>query len=222
MGAMIEVPNFISANFAIRSALGNINMPNIASSLSQDLNRWAIEAAGLISKKQLLRRADKVTLIAKNNKVKMCESFRALECVKINGKVVPYTKQKGCSSTCTETCQSCVSSCCDEESFKYEFFIKGCWIKFINNVEDGTKVEVEFWETQTDEDGMFLIHEDAVLAIAEYIAFMVKRKFNDSSYGAHEKRWYFLCKQARAAMNQLSDEDIRNIGLIWKPIRYSI
>lgn len=78
------------------------------------------------------------------------------------------------------------------------------------------------WETQTDEDGMFLIHEDAVLAIAEYIAFMVKRKFNDSSYGAHEKRWYFLCKQARAAMNQLSDEDIRNIGLIWKPIRYSI
>jgi len=222
MGRMINTLNLVSTNFAIRSALGNINMPNIASSMSQDLNRWAVEGMSLISSKSLLRRADPVTLKAKNNKVKMCDTFKALECVKVNGKVVPYLKGgRGCSSV-TSTCQSCNTSCCSEESFKYEFFIKGCWIKFTGSVEDGTEVTIEFWEMQTDEDGSIMIMEQAVMAIAEYIAFMVKRKFNDSSYGAHEKRWYFLCKQARAELNKITDDEIARIGLIWKPTRYSV
>jgi len=219
---MSNVLNLISANFAIRSALGNVNMPNIASSIWPDLRRWSIEGMKFINKKAILRRGDTAKLIVNDNRAKMCDTFKMLECLKINGKVVPYVKgNRGCGSTCSSTCQNCISSCCDD-STQYEFYIKGCWIKFTNPVDDGTILEVEFWELETDEEGNILIMEEAVEAIAEYISFMVKRKFGDSSYGAHEKRWYFLCKQARAEINKKSQQDIEQMGYLWKPINYNV
>lgn len=220
---MSNVLNLISAKFAIRSALGNVNMPNIASSISLDLNRWAIEGMKFVNRKSILRRGDPKTLIVSENKVKMCDTFKLLECLKVNGKVVPYTRgNRSCGTTCSATCSNCVSSCCGEDSVQYEFYIKGCWVKFTNPVPDGTVVSVEYWELETDEDGSIMIMEEAVEAIAEYIAFMVKRKYNDPSYALHEKRWYFLVKQARAEINKKSRQDIEQMGYLWKPVNYTI
>lgn len=220
---MSNVINLISAKFAIRSALGNINMPNIATSISLDLNRWAIEGMKFVNRKSILRRGDTKKLTVIDNKAKMCDTFKLLECLKVNGNVVPYARgNRGCSSTCSTTCPSTISSCCGEDSINYEFYIKGCWIKFTGNVEDGTMLDVEYWELETDEDGNIMIMEEAVEAIAEYISFMVKRKFNDPSYKAHEQRWYFLVKQARAEINKKSQQDIEQMGYLWKPINYII
>lgn len=217
---MIIVNNIISSKYAIRGALGNINMPNIELSISSDLERWAIEAMNLISKKAILQ-PNTAKLTTKDNKIKMCDSFKALECIKLDGKIIPFVNAPNCkANTCTSSCSNCNSSCVNSGTEDYGFYIKGCYIKFINAVEDGLPATIEFWELCTDEDGNIMILEEAVLAIQEYITWMLKRKFNDQSYRDNENRWYILCKQARALINKKSDDEIKRMGKLWFPANF--
>ncbi len=217
---MIIVNNIISSKYAIRGALGNINMPNIELSISSDLERWAIEAMNLISKKAILQ-PNTAKLKTEDNKIKMCDTFKALECVKLDGKVIPFINAPNCqSNTCTSSCNNCNSSCVDSGTENYGFYIKGCYIKFINAVEDGLPATIEYWELSTDEEGNIMVLEEAVLAIQEYITWMLKRKFNDQTYRDNESRWYVLCKQARGLINKKSDDEIKRMGKLWFPINF--
>ena len=87
--------------------------------------------------------------------------------------------------------------------------------------DDYDNVNVSFKGIPTDTDGYPMVNESHVDAVASYI--MWKYKFVDYVNGKVpryiiadlEKRWYWLCGQARGRDNMPSPDELRRIGKVW-------
>jgi hypothetical protein len=221
---VVAVNNIVSSNFAIAGALQNINMPNIAVSEGSALRRWAAEAMRFVSSKGIFKQGSKRAEVS-NNKIKVCDNFKGVECVKVNGKVIPHQNNSPCAPSKQEGFASCgcssnspdLISQCDPDMSQYSFFVQGCYIKFNHSVPDGTIVDVVYWELNTDEDGYVMIFEEAVPAIQEYIAWQLLRKYNKQPQELYHRRWNELVLVVRADLNKISNEELKKMGLLWLP-----
>lgn len=230
----IEVYQFISPKFAIRGALGNIAMGHLIQNLEEDLLRWAGEANEKLTADTkaatIYKPVDQIAY-TKNNRIKLCDGFKALQCLKLNGCKIPflYNKER-CTTTCDNGANGCSNCGCDtcaggtpaNLASCHSFYLDGCWVKFSPEIEDGQKVEIAAWATPKDEDGYVLVIDKTTTAIQEYVAWMVCRREGDNRMGMFEKNWYFNCRQARAWINKKTDAELKEISRWWQPASFYI
>lgn len=103
-----------------------------------------------------------------------------------------------------------------------KYWIVGSYIHF-SNVSSGT-VNIAYKALDTDSDGYPTIkqgHEDAV---AQYIMWRFKSiEYYNGKIARYivqdlEKRWYWLCGQARGKDNLPSEAEMRNIAKYWNAL----
>lgn len=226
----IPIYNLISPKFAIRGALGNLGMGHLLQNLEEDLLRWAGEANEKIvadTKAATIFKPVSQTAYTKNNRVKLCDGFQSLQCLKLNGCEITFLYNKHrCTTTCSNGCgTNC--GCCNNIVTPviancHSFYLDGCWVKFSPDVDDGQKVEIEAWATPKDEDGYELVISKTTTALQDYIAWNVCLREGDNRASAFEKRWYFNCRQARSWINKKTDAEIREIAKWWQPRSFFI
>lgn len=221
----IDVISFASPKFAIRGALGNLGMGHLIQNLEDDLLRWVGEAYEKIvmnTKAATIYKPVSEVAYTKNNRVKLCDGFKSLQCLKLNGCKIPFLYNKHrCTATCENGCgTSC--GCCQNIVTPnidgcHAFYLDGCWVKFSPDVADSQKVEIEAWAVPKDDEGYILVIDTTITAIQEYVSWMVCRREGDNRMGMFEKNWYFNCRQARSILNKKTDAELREISRWWQP-----
>jgi hypothetical protein len=230
----IVVHQLISPKFAIRGALGNLGMGHLLQSLEEDLLRWTGEANEKITAdtkaSTIYKPVDQIAY-TKNNRVKLCDGFQALQCLKLNGCQIPFLYNRHrCSTNCSNGENGCSSCGCDSCANVvtpvlpncHSFYLDGCFVKFSPEVDDGYKVEIAAWATPKDEEGYNLVIDKTTTAIQEYISWMVCRREGDNRAAGFERTWYFNCRQARAWINKKTDAEMREIAKWWQPRSFFI
>ena len=96
---------------------------------------------------------------------------------------------------------------------------------FVNvKVADGTKITLSILEVPTDDDGLPKIHESHLEAVTAYCMWMIK---NIDYYNGKvpqyiikdlERRWYYLCGQARGIDGMPSSQELSEIGKYWNTL----
>lgn len=230
----IPIRHLISPKFAVRGALGNLGMGHLIQNLEEDLIRWAGEANEKITlntKAQTIYNPVDQIAYTKNNRVKLCDGFKSLQCLKLNGCQIPFLYNKHrCTSTCSNGengCSTCGCGNCGNVVTPviqncHSFYLDGCWVKFSPKVDDGWKVEIAAWATPKDEDGYVMVIDTNTTAIQDYICWMVCRRENDIRAASFEKSWYFNCRQARATINHKTDAELLEISKWWQPQQFFI
>lgn len=222
----IQLNHLISPKFAIRGALGNLGMGHLIQNLEEDLIRWVGEANEKIilnTKADTIYKPVDQVAYTKNNRVKLCDGFQALQCLKLEGCQIPFLYNKHrCASNCGNSCGSGDCGCCNNVVTPvvqncHSFWIDGCWVKFSPDVADGQKVEIAAWATPKDEEGYVMVIDKTTTALQDYVAWMVCRREGDNRMGMFEKSWYFNCRQARAIINKKTDAELREISKWWQP-----
>jgi hypothetical protein len=108
------------------------------------------------------------------------------------------------------------------DSLGDKYWIVGSYIHF-TSVSSGT-VDIAYKALDTDEEGFPTIkqgHEDAV---AQYIMWRYKSiEYYNGKIARYivqdlEKRWYWLCAQARGKDNLPSESEMRNIAKYWNTL----
>ena len=222
---VIEHNQFISPKYAIRGALGDVGMGNLIQNLEEDLLRWVGEAYEKITANTKAATIYKpVTQVAytKNNRVKLCDGFKALQCLKLDGCRISFLYNKHrCTSNCQNSCGSSCSCCSgvtpDTTPYCSSFYLDGCWVKFSPEVADGLKVEIEAWATATDDEGYPLVIDKTTTAIQKYISWKVLHREGDMRSKDFERWWYMECRQARSWINKKTDAELRAISSWWQP-----
>jgi hypothetical protein len=225
----ISVQHLLSPKYAIRGALGNLGMGHFIQNLEEDMIRWSGEANEKIiqnTKAATIYKPVSQIAYTKNNRIKLCDGFQSLQCLKLNGCQIPFAYNKSrCTTTCSNGesgvsncgCGSCLNVVTPVIQNCHSFYLDGCWVKFSPVVDDGWKVEIEAWATPKDEDGYVLVVDTNITAIQDYIAWMICRREGDSRMAMFEKNWYFNCRQARAILNDKTDAELREISKWWQP-----
>ena len=222
----IDIINMISPKFAIRGALGNLGKGHLIQNLEEDLLRWVGEAYEKIvanTKAATIYYPVSQVAYTKNNRVKLCDGFKSLQCLKLNGCTIPFLYNKHrCTTSCSNSCgTSC--GCCTQNVVQPNingcnaFYLDGCWVKFSPEIADDQKVEIEAWAIPKDEEGYRLVIDTTTTAIQHYVSWMVCMREGDNRAAAFEKQWYFNCRQARATLNKKTDAELREISRWWQP-----
>lgn len=226
----ITLYNLISPKFAIRGTLGNLAMGHLLQNLEEDLIRWTGEANEKITadtKASTIFKPVSQVAYTKNNRVKLCDGFQSLQCLKLNGCAITFLYNKHrCTTTCSNGCGT-DCGCCGNVVTPllpncHSFYIDGCWVKFSPDVSDGEKVEIEAWATPKDEEGYVLVIDRTTTALQSYVAWQVCIRQGDNRAPHFEKRWYFECRQARAYINRKTDAELREIAKWWQPRSFYI
>ena len=220
----IDINMFISPKFAIRGALGNLGMGNMIQVLEEDLLRWCGEANEKLiadTKASTIYKPVEQVAYTKNNRIKLCDGFKSLQCLKLEGCVIPFLYNKSrcttnCSNSCGTSCNCCGNTATTTDNC-HSFYLDGCWVKFSPDVEDGQKVEIEAWAIPTDEDGFTMVIDKTTTALQDYISWQLCRREKDNRASGFEKNWYFNCRQARAWINKKTDAEMREISRWWQP-----
>ena len=96
---------------------------------------------------------------------------------------------------------------------------------YINvNLDDGKKITISYYFLEVDSDGYPLIKEGHEEAIAAYIMWKFKSieyfngKLPQYVYKDLEKRWYWLCGQARGSDNMPTPQEWERVGGIWNSL----
>lgn len=229
----IEIPQLITTKFAIRGALGNLGMGHLLQNLEEDLLRWAGEAYEKITANT---RAGTIyvpvseTQYVENNRVKLCTGFKALQCLKLNGCVIPFLYNKhrcttSCNNSCGTACNCCGNgggNCAINSQLCTAFYLDQCWVKFAPEAANGLKVEIEAWATPYDDEGYPLVIDKTTTAIQQYISWMVCLRQGDNRAAAFQQMWYFDCRQARSWINKKTDAELLQISKYWQPANFFI
>lgn len=220
----IDILKLVSPKFAIRGAVGNLGYGSLIQNLEDDMIRWAGEAyQKIILNTKAATIYSPVDQIAytKNNRVKLCDGFKALQCLKLNGSIIPflYNKQR-CTQNCANTCGTGSCGCCVQSGVTtncHAFYLDGCWVKFSPAVADGWEVRIAAWAIPLDKEGYMMVIEDTLTAIQEYLAWKICFRQGDNRAAACEKNWYYNCREARAKLNKKTDAELREIAKWWQP-----
>tara|TARA_R110001606_G_scaffold358971_1_gene510719 strand:+ start:1166 stop:1765 length:600 start_codon:yes stop_codon:yes gene_type:complete len=103
-----------------------------------------------------------------------------------------------------------------------KYWIVGSYIHF-SNVSSGT-VKIAYKALNTDEEGFPTIKEGHEDAVAQYIMWRHKSiEYYNGKIARYivqdlEKRWYWLCAQARGNDNLPSEVEMRNIAKYWNTL----
>lgn len=225
----IDVRHLISTKFAIRGALGNLAMGHLLQNLQEDLFRWAGEANEKITadtKAETIYKPVDQVAYTKNNRIKLCDGFVALQCLKYNGCQIPFLYNKNrCTTTCSNGsngqsscgCNSCLNVVTPVIANCHSFYLDGCWVKFSPAVDDNQKIEIAAWAIPKDDEGYLMVIDKTTTALQDYIAWNVCVREGDNRAAFFEKRWYFNCRQARAWINKKTDAELREISKWWQP-----
>lgn len=96
---------------------------------------------------------------------------------------------------------------------------------FINiNLKDDTKLVISYFFLPVDSDGFPMIKESHEEAISSYLMWKYKSieyysgKIPQYIYKDLEKRWYWLCGQARGNDNMPTHQEWERIGSIWNSL----
>lgn len=222
----IDVINLVSPKFALRGAVGDLGMEYTLQNLEPDMIRWSGEAYEKITmstKAATIYRPVSQTAYTKNNRVKLCDGFKALQCLKLEGCQIPFLYNRhrctvNCGNQCGTACNCCSGSTQNNNPAScHAFYLDGCWVKFEPHVEDGLKVEIEAWATPMDSEGYQLVVESTLTAIQEYVKWKICFREGDNRAAACERNWYFNFRQARSILNKKTDAELREISKWWQP-----
>tara|TARA_R110000744_G_C19329232_1_gene558409 strand:+ start:1202 stop:1801 length:600 start_codon:yes stop_codon:yes gene_type:complete len=103
-----------------------------------------------------------------------------------------------------------------------KYWIVGSYIHF-SNVSSGT-VRIAYKALNTDEEGFPTIKEGHEDAVAQYIMWRHKSiEYYNGKIARYivqdlEKRWYWLCGQARGSDNLPSEAEMKNIAGYWNTL----
>lgn len=207
MGNAINIPRYVSPKQAIRSALGNLGKGNLMQTMEPDLIRWSIEAQDLISPINVLQKKSEIFKVS-DNRVTLCEDFKMVECVKINGVPLRYLGGRNCqyiTKGCYDSCNTIGSG--------LGFSVDSCYVHFSPAIQDGTEVEVTWLQRPVGDDGIPLVVEQCLIAVQDYISWMICLRTMDNRAGIHEKNWYYRCRTARAEMNRFAESQRQQLGV---------
>lgn len=218
----IDINEFISSKFAIRGALGDINKGHLIQSIEDDLLRWVGEAYEKITADTkaatIYEPFETPPVYVADNRVKLPNGFKALECLTYNGQTISFLYNKSrCTSNCSNSCGTSCSCCKNPCDSAIKFYIDGCWIKFSPTAEMGAEVVINGYKTAVDEEGYPMIIDKCTTAIQKYVAWKVCMRDRDNRAAAYEQQWYFDCRQARSWINKKTDQEMRAISRWWQP-----
>lgn len=206
----VPVIRFVNPKEPIRVALGKLGYPNMMQTLELDLVHWCVEAVDLIKKQKGLKKYTE-TRYSSDSKIALCRDDLAIDCVTINGSELNYKETSGCGSNVTSRCRKCCGNSGKTMS------IDGCYIHLSPSVADGTEVEVTSLKRPVDVDGYPLIPEVTVVAVAEYVKWMLCVRERDNRAGDSERRWYALCRIARGELKSTAwtQSELEKFGYFW-------
>lgn len=228
----INIYRFVSPKFAIMGAVDDLGMGHYLQSREDSLVRWAGEANELIvkdTKAQTIYRPVPQVAYTCNSRVKLCDGFVALQCLKLNGCKINYLYQHDwCANNCENGCGTgVVASCCGGTPGNgyyqcVQFTIEGCWVKFFPDVPDGLKVEIQAWAIPYDEEGYVMVIDKTILAMQSYIKAAICHREGDRREGVNKQDWLYRVRQARASINKKTDSEMRAISQWWAPRHFII
>ena len=218
---------YVEAQVAIRNALGNLGYSeNIYQTMQPDCHRWATEAQDLIIRNKSSLPLIKGKFLTKNNQIKNEPDFQILENISICGFTVPINQTS--KSTPLVTVGSPTRGCglwggypgvltnpewigCEGLTYRIGQYA----ITFSPNVPDGTTVDVDYLCKPTAEDGYPMIINRCARAIAYYIGSQICERLLDPRAESQEKKWLPACIQARAEINEMTQEEKLAIGAMY-------
>lgn len=219
----INIYQFVSPKYAIMGAVDDLGMGHLLQSAEDSLVRWAGEANEFIianTKAATIYRPVSQVAYTSNSRIKLCDGFVALECLKLDGKKIDFLYQKNrCSSSCENGCSG------QQGSQNYDcvhFTIDGCFAKFWPNVPDGIKVEVAAWAIPYDDEGYVMVIDKTITAMQAYIRWKICHREGDRRESANKQDWWYHIRTARAAINKKTDSEMREISKWWAPRHFII
>jgi hypothetical protein len=170
---------------------------------------WAFEAEIKIGSKDTFSEIT-VELEIKNKKVKLpCDFYKLID-LKVGNSFYKPTNYTFRSDADT-----------DGKSERY--YVDDQFIHFSSN-SDGTKVKIAYLGIQTDDEGYPLIETSHVDAVSSYIMWKHKsidyynQKLPQYIYRDLEKRWYWLCGQARGNDNMPAQHEMESVARMWNTL----
>ena len=215
---------YVEAQVAIRNALGDLGYSeNVYQTMQPDLHRWATEAQDLIIRNKSSLPLIKAKFLSQNNQIRNEPDFQILENISIGGHTVPLNQtSKSTPLVSTGAPLRRIGQWggypgvltnpewvgCDRLTFRISQYA----ITFSPNIPDGTEVDVEYLCKPSADDGYPMIINRCARAIAYYIEAKICKRLMDSRYEDCMKEWYPACIQARAEINEMTQEEKMAIG----------
>lgn len=207
----MEIIKYVSTFTPIRTACGDLGMSGVMQTMEEDLVRWAVEARDFIGKENALQN-ETGNFVVKNNKVRYCAGMAIIDCVSVNGEIYDYEQRNECSDLVTSACP-CVSA---NSTSKRRFTSDGCFLEFKDEIADGTIATIKYMSSPMDDNGYPKVPDICVVAIQEYIKWKLCFRTRDNRSAESQRRWYELCKQARAKYNKLTQRQIEFLGYVFR------
>ncbi len=214
MSGYNSVPKFIPCQVAIRQALGGLGYGDSYQTMQPDLIAWVADAMDLISRLKTYTDLPCGNYTTCNNKIELPLEMALITCVTVNGKPMTYLPTKGCNKVTNNSPNRCD---CGAQGF----YIDECYMHFTPAIADGVEINVGGLGRPMDVDGFPLIPEVAILAISEYVSARICLRFRDSRYNEFQRLWEKHCLRARAELNQMSNEQVRELGYRYLAVPYS-
>lgn len=212
MNSATPIPQFSDPEYPIRVALGKLGYDaSYMQTAELDLVQWVMEAMNFIRKdKKVLKKITKTEKVY-DNQIAHCEFASYVDEVKKGGVCLGLKVTDSCANMLTDNCRKV---CCKGP---YEFIVNECYTQFSPTLPDGTEIEITYLARPKAKSGYPKVPEPCVVAIAEYVKWMLCVRERDNRAGASETRWYVLCQQARAALKQgeWSNVNIAKLGYFW-------
>lgn len=200
---------YISPQTAIRNALGNLGLTGQYRTMIPDLIRWTAEAQNLIANNRQSLPMVTEEIIVYNNQIPLRKDFSKLENITINGVPVTYSNQSNSSPLVTMGSPTRTSG---PHPLGISFQVTQYYITFDPFAEDGTVATLQYLCLPSDEDGFPMIIESSARAIGIYVGYMLCKRLRDNRSDGEYKSWLFAVRQARATINEMTQEQLENIG----------
>lgn len=207
----MQIIRYVSTFTPIRTACGDLGISGLMQTMEEDLVRWAVEAQDLIGSESALQlKSGKFPI--KNNKIRYCADMKFIDCLQVNGHTYSFQQRNNCEDLVTGNCPCVARDVISDRLFTSD----GCFINFNEDIADGTMASIKYLARPTDDNGYPMVADVCVIAIQEYIKWKICVRTRDNRTAESQRRWYELCKQARAKYNKLTQPQIEALGFIYR------
>lgn len=210
MGNYNRIPRLVPGQQAIRQAFGMIGYASEYGAIKPDLAAWIADGMDLISPLKTYTEIPCLESEVCDNRIKLPNEVAIITCASANGNSMTYLPAKGCDRVGNNYNQN--NRCgCSAQGFR----IQGCYMTFKPMLGNGAIVCIDGLGRPLDEDDFPMIEECCILAISEYLASRIALRFRDNRFPTFEALWLNHVNRARAELNQLSNEQVKQLGYFW-------
>ena len=210
MSGYSRIPQFRSGQQAIRQAFGMLGYGSQYNGIIPDLYSAVADAQDLISPLKTYVEIPCMEYEVCDNRIELPNELALIVCASFNGLPMTWLRTGGCDRVSNNYNQ--FNRC---SANAQGFTIDGCYMKFNPMLSNGSRIKVNGLGRPLDSDGCPMIPECCILAVSEYICKRLCIRYRDNRLGVFESDWLRHCKRARAELNQLSNQDVRNLGYFW-------